>query len=58
MKLRNKKTGEIINLDTTNFVVSSRNNNIICSLEGTTIKYVYSSLSEFVKDWEDVGGEE
>lgn len=60
MKLRNKKTGEIINLENTNFVISAINNNIVCSLQGTTIHHEYNSLSEFVKDWEDIStrGEE
>ena len=53
MRVRNKKTGEIINLDNTNFIISSRNNNIICSLQGTTIHHEYNSLSEFVNDWEE-----
>lgn len=53
MKFKNKKTGEIVNLDNTNFVVSSRNKNVVCSVQGTTINHVYKSLSEFVGEWED-----
>ena len=52
MKLKNKKTEEIVNLDNTYFVVTSRNKNIVCSLQGTTKNYTYNSLSEFVTEWE------
>ena len=48
MKLRNKKTGEIINAGDT-FILTSYDENGLCIRE----RYEYDSLSELCKNWED-----
>lgn len=53
MKLRNKKTGEIIDLAKRGLLKSDNDNHIIVYPEGTLKYYAYDSLSELNEDWED-----
>ena len=53
MKLRNKKTGEIANLEDRGLLKSDNNNHIIVYPEGTLKYYAYNSLAELNEEWED-----
>ena len=53
MKLRNKKTGEIIDLAKAGLLKSDNNNHIIVYPEGTLKYYAYNSLAELNEEWED-----
>lgn len=48
MKLRNKKTGEVINSEDT-FILTSYDENGLCIRE----RYEYRTLSELCENWED-----
>lgn len=54
MKLRNKKTGEIIDLARRGLLKSDNDNHIIIYPEGALKYYSYDSLAELIADWEDV----
>jgi hypothetical protein len=54
MKLRNKKTREIADLNHRGLLKSDNNNHIIVYPEGTLKCYAYNSLAELNEDWEDV----
>lgn len=52
MKLRNKKTGEIVNSD--DYMLSiGRNGIALRTLDDSRKDYTYKSLAEFVEEWED-----
>lgn len=53
MKLRNKKTGEIVDLAKRGLVRSDNDNHIVVFPEGTQKYYTYNSLSELNEEWED-----
>jgi hypothetical protein len=53
MKLRNKKTGEIADLEHRGLLKSDNNNHIIVYPEGTLKYYAYNSLAELNEEWED-----
>ena len=53
MKLRNKKTGEIANLEGRGLLKSDNNNHIIVYPDGKLKYYTYNSLSELNSEWED-----
>lgn len=53
MKIRNKKTGEIADLEYRGFLKSDNNNHIIVYPEGTLKYYAYKSLAELNEEWED-----
>ena len=53
MKLRNRKTGEIANLEDRGLLKSDNNNHIIVYPEGTLKYYAYNSLAELNDEWED-----
>ena len=53
MKLRNKKTGEIIDLAKRGLLKSDNDNHIIVYPEGTLKYYAYDSLTELNEEWED-----
>ena len=53
MKLRNKKTGEIIDLAKRGLLKSDNDNHIIVYPEGTLKYYAYDSLAELNEEWED-----
>jgi hypothetical protein len=53
MKLRNKKTREIANLEDRGLLKSDNNNHIIVYPEGTLKYYAYNSLAELCEEWED-----
>lgn len=54
MKLRNRKTGEIANLEGKGLLKSDNNNHIIVYPDGTLKYYAYNSLAELNEEWEDV----
>lgn len=53
MKIRNKKTGEIADLEYGGLLKSDNNNHIIVYPEGTLKYYAYNSLAELNAEWED-----
>lgn len=53
MKLRNRKTGEIANLESKGLLKSDNNNHIIVYPDGTLKYYAYNSLAELNEEWED-----
>ena len=53
MKLRNKKTGEIIDLARRGLLKSDNDNHIIIYPEGALKYYAYNSLAELNEEWED-----
>lgn len=53
MKLRNKKTGEIIDLAKRGLLKSDNDNHIIVYPEGTLKYYAYDSLAELNEEWVD-----
>ena len=53
MKLRNKKTGEVIDLAKRGLLKSDNDNHIIVYPEGTLKYYAYNSLAELNEEWED-----
>lgn len=53
MKLRNRKTGEIADLEHRGLLKSDNNNHIIVYPEGTLKYYAYNSLAELNEEWED-----
>lgn len=53
MKLRNKKTGEIIDLARRGLLKSDNDNHIIVYPEGALKYYAYNSLAELNAEWED-----
>ena len=58
MKLRNKKTGEIVDLAKRGLLKSDNDNHIIVYPEGTLKYYAYNSLAELNEEWEDYKPEE
>ena len=58
MKLRNRKTGEISNLESKGLLKSDNNNHIIVYPDGTLKYYAYNSLAELNEEWEDYEEEE
>ena len=53
MRLRNKKTGEIVDLAKGGLLKSDNDNHIIVYPEGTLKYYAYNSLAELNEEWED-----
>ena len=53
MKLRNIKTGEIIDLARRGLLKSDNDNHIIIYPEGALKYYVYNSLAELNEEWEE-----
>jgi hypothetical protein len=53
MKLRNKKTGEITDLDKRGLLRSNNDGQIIVYPDGTLKYYAYDSLAELNEEWED-----
>lgn len=53
MKLRNKKTGEIVDLAKKGLLKSDNDNHIIVYPGGTLKYYAYDSLAELNEEWED-----
>lgn len=53
MKLRNKKTEEIVDLAKRGLLKSDNDNHIIVYPEGTLKYYAYNSLAELNEEWED-----
>lgn len=53
LNLRNKKTGEIVDLAKGGLLKSDNDNHIIVYPEGTLKYYVYNSLAELNEEWED-----
>ena len=58
MKLRNKKTGEIVDLAKRGLLKSDNDNHIIVYPEGTLKYYAYNSLAELNEEWEDYAPKE
>lgn len=53
MKLRNKKTGEIVDLAKKGLLKSDNDNHIIVYTDGALKYYTYKSLAELNEDWQD-----
>ena len=53
MKLRNKKTGDIVDLAKRGLLKSDNDNHIILYTDGKLKYYTYKSLTELYEEWED-----